>query len=142
MTQKTSRRTAIAGLAFLFLLSESGAAAEAPPIVKKPLPPILNVTTDQLPRDARVDVQIRLGVIAPGGATIWHTHPSPTFNYVQSGTGIWEYRGHGPQTRGPGQAIEEPANAIVRIVNRGTTPLLLVIFQVSKPNAPLLVPSS
>ena len=133
-------RLAIVVLAVLGI-ADIGAAATAPALVKKPLPPILNVTTDQLPKTPVADVQIRPGVVAPGGATIWHTHPSPTFNYVQSGTGTWEYVGRRPETRGPGQAIVERARAVVRIVNRGLTPLVLVIFQVSKPNEPLLIPA-
>lgn len=110
-------------------------------IVKKPLPPILAVTTAELPKTPTAAVQIRKGVVDPLGSTIWHTHPSPTFNYVVSGTGTWEFRGQPSQTRTNGQAIEESAGVVTRVVNHGTTPLELVIFQVSKPGDPVLVPA-
>lgn len=110
-------------------------------IVKKPLPPILAVTTGELPKTPTAAVQIRKGVVEPGGSTIWHTHPSPTFNYVVSGTGTWEFRDQPSQTRTNGQAIEESAGVVTRVVNHGTMPLELVIFQVSKPGDPVLVPA-
>lgn len=116
-------------------------AASAAP-VSKPLPPVLDVTTNALPKTPTAAVEIRKGTIAPGGTTIWHTHPSPTYNYVESGTGTWEFRGASSETRSAGQAIEERAGITTRVVNYGRTPLQLVIFQVSKPGAPLLVPSS
>jgi quercetin dioxygenase-like cupin family protein/ketosteroid isomerase-like protein len=110
-------------------------------VVSAPLPAILDVTTGDLPQTSPVAVEIRKGEVAPGGATIWHTHPSPPFVYVESGIGTWEYKdGRPPETRGPGQAIEEPANVVMRITNGGGSPLKLVIFQVSKPGDPVLVP--
>lgn len=106
-----------------------------------PLPAVLDVTTGDLPKTSPVAVEIRRGAVAPGGATIWHTHPSPPFVYVESGTGTWEYKdGRPSETRSAGQAIEEPANVVTRITNGGSTPLDLVIFQVSKPGDPVLVP--
>lgn len=111
------------------------------PPVSKPLPPVLDVTTNELPKTANAAVEVRKGTIVPDGTTIWHTHPSPTFNYVESGSGTWEFRGKPSQVRSAGEAIMEPAGVITRVVNHGTTPLNLVIFQVSKPGAPLLVPA-
>ena len=128
----------------LFRIALVVAAASLMPgatIVKKPLPPILAVTTAELPKTPAADVQIRKGVVDPGGSTIWHTHPSPTFNYVVSGDGTWEFRGQPSQTRTAGQAIEESAGVVTRVVNRGATPLELVIFQVSKPGDSVLVPA-
>ena len=78
--------------------------------VSKPLPPVLDVTTRDLPKTATAAVEVRRGTIAPGGDTIWHTHPSPTFNYVASGTGTWEFKNQPSQTRSAGQAIEEPGS--------------------------------
>ncbi|MGC1761121.1 MAG: hypothetical protein WA742_17375, partial [Candidatus Cybelea sp.] len=50
--------------------------------------------------------------------------------------------GRAPQTRGAGGAVEEPANTVTRIVNAGSSALDLIIFQVSKPGAPVLIPLS
>ena len=113
-----------------------------PAAVATPQPGILDVVTGDLPNTSPVAVEIRKGRLAPGAATIWHTHLTPIFVYVESGTGMWEYKtGRAPQTRSAGEAIEEPANAITRIVNSGNSTLDLIIFQVSKPGAPVLVPA-
>jgi quercetin dioxygenase-like cupin family protein len=114
----------------------------APTPVTTPQPGILDVTTADLPKVVPVAVEIRKGQLAPGGATIWHTHPSPIFVYVERGTGAWEYRdGRLAETRVAGQAIEEPAKVVTRIVNTGASRLDLVIFQVSKPGDPVLLPA-
>jgi quercetin dioxygenase-like cupin family protein len=100
-------------------------------------PAVLNVTTDAMPKTPNADVWVLALTIPPGSASIWHTHPTPPFVYVESGTGTWEYRGGRPQdVRHAGQAIMEPANVVMRIANNGTTPLSLVIFQVTKPGEP------
>ncbi len=114
----------------------------SPGVATTPVPAVLDVTTGDLPKAATVAVEIRKGAIAPGASTIWHTHPTPPFVYVESGTGRWEYKnGRAPDVRSDGQGIEEPANVVTRIVNTGSTPLTLVIFQVSRPGDPVLVPA-
>ena len=96
--------------------------------------PILNVVTSDLPKTPTADVRVIAVTFAPGGATHWHTHPTPLFVYVQSGTGIWEFRGgRRSEAHHAGEAVMEPVNVVTRIVNRGTTPLNLVVFQASRP---------
>jgi len=48
--------------------------------------------------------------------------------------GTWEYKG-GRQIdiRNATQAIMEPANVVLRVANRGRTPLSIVIFQATSP---------
>jgi quercetin dioxygenase-like cupin family protein len=124
----------------LAVLALAGGAT--PAVLTKPVPPVLDVTTGDLPQISPAAVEIRKGALAPGGTTIWHTHPSPPFVYIEGGSGTWEFKdGRPPETRSAGQAIEEPANVVTRIVNSGRAPLELVIFQVSKPGAPVLVPA-
>ncbi|MFY9720150.1 MAG: cupin domain-containing protein [Candidatus Cybelea sp.] len=141
-----SRLQGVAAIAGLIVVASSLAVwakgTPSPAAVTTPQPGILDVTTGDLPKTSPVAVEIRKGTLAPSEATIWHTHPSPIFVYVENGTGSWEYRGGRPaETRTAGQAIEEPANAVTRIVNSGTSRLDLVIFQVSQPGAPVLVPA-
>jgi quercetin dioxygenase-like cupin family protein len=113
-----------------------------PKVLSGPARSVLTVTTNALPTTSTAQVQIRSGVLAPGSSTAWHTHPSPPFVYVVSGTGTWEYRdGRGAQIRRSGEAIMEPANVTTRVVNRAPTPLSFVIFQVSKPGEPVIVPA-
>lgn len=124
------------------LIAGQAEAAPSPAAVATPQTGILDVTTGDLPETSPVAVEVRKGTIAPGAATIWHTHPSPLFVYVEHGSGSWEYKNGRPaDTRSAGQAIEEPSNVVTRIVNTGTTRLDLIIFQVSKPGTPVLVPS-
>jgi quercetin dioxygenase-like cupin family protein len=113
-----------------------------PKVLSGPARSVLTVTTDALPATPTAQVQIRSGSLAPGSSTTWHTHPTPPFVYVVSGTGTWEYRGgRGAQVRTAGEAIMEPANVTTRVVNRASTPLRFVIFQVSKPGEPVIVPA-
>lgn len=136
-------RLALALAAAVVLLPAVGRTqgAQSKNIVRKPLPAVLDVTTGDLPKTPTAAVEIRKGAVAAGGTTIWHTHPSPSFVYVESGAGTWEFRGQPPQVRTAGQAIEELPNVVTRIVNHGATPLNLVIFQVSKPGQPVLTPA-
>jgi quercetin dioxygenase-like cupin family protein len=120
----------------------SAEAASSPAVVATPQPGILDVTTGDLPKTSLVAVEVRKGTIAPGAATIWHTHPSPLFVYIENGSGSWEYKnGRSADIRSAGQAIEEPPNVVTRIVNTGSSRLDLIIFQVSKPGDPVLVPA-
>lgn len=129
----------VAAVLWIAARAQSGSL---PPVVATPQPGILDVVTGDLPKTPVAAVEIRKGKLAVGAATIWHTHPTPIFVYVESGTGTWEYKaGRAPQTFGAGQAVEEPANVVTRIVNSGSSALDLVIFQVSKPGAPVLIPA-
>jgi hypothetical protein len=114
-----------------------------PAAVATPQPGILDVVTGDRRTRRPLPSKSAKADSHPGAATIWHTHPTPIFVYVESGIGRWEYKtGRASETRGAGGAIEEPANAVTRIVNSGTSALDLIIFQVSKPGAPVLIPLS
>lgn len=127
----------LAGIAILVAIRVDGNTPSN--TLTKALKAVLNVRTSELPHTPTAEVQVRAGSLAPGHATFWHTHPSPPFVYVESGTGRWEYKGgRSPETRHAGQAIMEPVNVPMRLVNVGTTPLRLVIFQVSKPGDPVI----
>jgi quercetin dioxygenase-like cupin family protein len=132
--KKAGAAVALISIALLTAVRADGAAPS--PAVTAP-PPVLNVTTDAMPKTPNADVWVLAATIAPGSASIWHTHPTPPFVYVASGTGTWEYRGgRARDVRHAGQAIMEPANVVMRIANHGTTTLNLVIFQVTKPGEP------
>lgn len=129
----------LAGIVISIAIRADGSAPAK--VLTKPLPPVLNVTTGELPKTPTAAVQMRAGVLAPETSTFWHTHPSPPFIYVESGTGIWEYKGRPSETRRAGQAIMEPANVVMRVVNPGSSPLRLIIFQASKPGDPVILPA-
>jgi quercetin dioxygenase-like cupin family protein len=81
------------------------------------------------------DVYVVQNTIAPGGDTGWHSHPGPSIVSVVSGTAT-EYHSDDPTTPLVYVAgtcfVDAPADGdhahIVR--NEGTTPLVLVAFQV------------
>ncbi|MGQ0570688.1 MAG: cupin domain-containing protein [Armatimonadota bacterium] len=75
--------------------------------------------------------------IAPGGETGRHMHPNPTFVYVLEGTLTVDFDGHGQRAYTPGQSYLEAINHWHNGLNRGATPLkLLVVFagEEGKPN--------
>jgi quercetin dioxygenase-like cupin family protein len=135
------KRFAVVLLAGVVLLTTIGAdGAGSTKAVTAPTP-VLNVITDALPKSPSAEAYVLAVTIPPGGATVWHTHPTPLFVYVQSGTGTWEYRGGRPsETRHAGQAIMEPPNLVGRIANHGTTAVFIVAFQVTKPGEPRIHP--
>jgi len=52
-----------------------------------PPKPALDVVTGDLPKTSTANVFVLAVTLAPGDATFWHTHPTPTFMYVVNGTG-------------------------------------------------------
>lgn len=119
----------------------AGSAANAAGVRTQPLPAVLDIRSVRIAADATTHVEIRRGTLAPGAVTIWHIHDTPPFVYVVSGTGTWECKGRAAVTRHAGQAIMEPAGIPMRVVNRGTAPLELVIFQALNPGQPALRPA-
>jgi quercetin dioxygenase-like cupin family protein len=116
--------------ALLALVAVLGAGAPTP--VATAAPPVLDVVTADIPKAPTVAARVITATIAPGESTFWHTHPTPPFVYVESGSATWEYRGRPSVLRHAGQAIMEPANVVMRITNHGTVPVKLVLFQVSR----------
>jgi quercetin dioxygenase-like cupin family protein len=141
MTKPLRYVTGISLVAAAVLPSLRAGAGSDALTVAAPATVVLNVTTGALPKTPTAAVQVRSAALAPGSATPWHTHPSPPFVYVVSGSGTWEYRGAASQAKHAGEAIVEPVNLPMRVVNRGSVPLRLVIFQVSQPGAPTIVPA-
>ncbi len=138
--QKTTALAVLSGIALLTMIHADAAGSSK--VVTTAAQPVLNVITSALPKTPSADVRVLTATLAPGYSTFWHTHPSPPFIYVESGTATWEYKGgRSPDTRHAGQAIMEPANVIMRIANRGTTSVSVVIFQVSKPGEPRILPA-
>jgi quercetin dioxygenase-like cupin family protein len=125
------------GIAALTTIRADGAGS--PKVVQAPAP-VLNVMTDALPRTPNANVWVLATTFGPGDASLWHTHPTPSFVYVQSGTATWEYRGRPADTRHAGQAYMEPANVVTRLANHSATTLSIVIFQVTQPGQPRIIP--
>ena len=77
--------------------------------------------------------------IEPGVVGNWHTYPNHSVVYVIEGTLTLEFRGGESKVYKAGDGFVEPVNTVLRGVNKGQTPVKLVIFQVSPPDVPSAV---
>lgn len=78
---------------------------------------------DVPPIIGNVVVSIREATFSPGGATLWHYHPGPTYAVVKSGT-FTEDRGCGNiDTYSAGQAFFDAPGEIVQGRNEGSDPV-------------------
>ena len=74
-------------------------------------------------------------VIARGGG--WHKHSAPVYVYLSEGLATLELEDGKLDHFQAGEAVIEPANTVMRTVNRSATePAVFVIFQVSDPEQP------
>ena len=81
-------------------------------------------------------MRVRTSTIQPGATGQWHTHPTPPIVYVVEGTLSVDRRDGETVHTQAGQAVIEPINTVIRATNKGTTPVKVVIFQVSPPEVP------
>ncbi|HVY18935.1 MAG TPA: cupin domain-containing protein [Bauldia sp.] len=71
---------------------------------------------------------IRL-TVEPGGRTLLHHHPVPTYVYVLEGEFELHY-GDTVKTFKAGEALVEPLNKPTQVFNRGTVPLKMLVVQI------------
>lgn len=116
--------------------------AAMPAAAQEPARPNLlhRQTVTGMPRGEQQEVQVLTATIAPGQATVFHTHRHPVTVYMLDGAFTLEMEGHAPVTVGAGQSMVEPPNVRMTGYNRGAEPVRLVIFYVSEPGAPFLDP--
>lgn len=112
------------------------------PDVTGPAPTVTNIVRAKLsepfdvPSTPTSDVMMQTVVIEPGGTVGWHSHASPTFVAVKSGT-VTFYRasasGCTSQNYTAGQAYVEPVNQAHMGRNEGTTPVELYATYLAVP---------
>ena len=94
-----------------------------------------------MPRGERQEVQVLTASIAPGQATVFHTHRFPVTVYMLEGAFTLEMEGREPVTVRAGQSLVEPPNVRMTGRNRSATETIrLVIFYVGDPGTPFLDP--
>ena len=92
-----------------------------------------------IPNVPKHEIRVLTATVAPGDASVWHTHAASPVVYVISGTMRLEMQGRPAATLGKGQALVEPTGVVMRAVNPSDRePLVLVIFQASDPARPFL----
>lgn len=100
---------------------------------------VLRETVAGMPRGDRQEVQVLTATIAPGQATVFHTHRFPVTVYMLEGAFTLEMEGREPVTVRAGQSLVEPPGVKMTGYNRSATETIrLVIFYVGDPGTPFL----
>ncbi len=107
------------------------ASANAQQIVKELLP--------TPPKGDKLEARLVKAAIDPGVTGNWHSYPNHSVVYVIDGTLTLEFRTGESKVYKAGDGFIEPINTVLRGVNKGETPVELVIFQVSPPDVPSAV---
>ena len=83
----------------------------------------------EYPKTGKAEIVSVIGELEPGGRTSLHQHPVPVFVYVLEGTITVEAQGGQPRDYKAGQAYIEDVNHWHQAMNKGGTPVkLLIIF--------------
>jgi quercetin dioxygenase-like cupin family protein len=101
---------------------------------------VLEQATDTIPRLPRHKVRIVTATLPAGLTGGWHKHPAPVYVYLSEGVAALELDDGTLHHFQAGEAIIEPADTVMRTVNRSATePAVFVTFQVSDPDQPFSV---
>lgn len=131
------RHMAGLGAALVAAMSISGAAAQEP--ARPNL--LLREVVQGMPRGERQEVQVLTATIAPGQATVFHTHRFPVTVYVLEGVFTLEMEGREVITVPAGSALVEPPHVRMTGYNRsGREALRVLIVYVAEPGTPFLDP--
>jgi len=77
--------------------------------------------------------------IPPGASTGWHEHPFPCYAYILSGTLHVELKGKPDHVLLPGEALVEVVNTPHNGINKGTEPVVLVMFATGEVGKPISI---
>ena len=102
---------------------------------------VLEKTVTGLPTDAVQDVRVLTATIKPGEKSVRHTHQYPVTVYVLEGEFTLVVKGQAPVVAKAGEAlIEQPGVEVYATNASASGDTKVVIFYVSKPKTPFLVP--
>ncbi len=91
------------------------------------------------PKGDKLEARLVKATIEPGVVGNWHTYANHSVVYVIEGTLTLEFRTGDSKVYKAGDGFVEPIDTVLRGVNKGETPVKLVIFQVSPPDIPIAV---
>jgi quercetin dioxygenase-like cupin family protein len=119
-----------------------GAATAASRPYTSPPKTVLDVKTADIPRETPLEGTVLVATIAPGDASLWHTHDAPVFAYTESGSYVVDFGDRRPSINVPaGKAIMEPIHTVIRARNPSqTVTAKIVVFQIRSPSTPFLRP--
>ena len=102
---------------------------------------LLREVVQGMPRGERQEVQVLTATIAPGQATVFHTHRFPVTVYVLEGAFTLEMEGREAVTVPAGGAMVEPPHVRMTGRNRsGAEAARVLIVYVAEPGTPFLDP--
>ncbi len=88
--------------------------------------------------DGDLEARVVHATIEPRTIAAWHTHPTPVYLYIAKGTLTMEVEGQERRQVATGEAIAEPLNSPMRVINEGSEPVEIIVFQISPPKAEFL----
>ncbi|MGQ7794061.1 cupin domain-containing protein [Faunimonas sp. B44] len=88
--------------------------------------------------DGQLEARVVRATIEPRTIAAWHTHPTPVYLYIATGTLTMEVEGQERRKVPAGQAIAEPLNSPMRVINEGDEPVEVIVFQISPPKSEFL----
>ena len=112
---------------------------QAPATLQGAQPPkfVLEQKTDTIAKVPRHEVRIVTAILPAGVTGGWHKHSAPVYVYLSAGVATLELEDGKLDHFQAGEAVVEPANTVMRTVNRSATmPAVFVTFQVSDPDPP------
>lgn len=129
----------VMSIATLAVLARPAAAQEQLAQIDKPASQLNQILAHkaELPAGAN-EVRVVTATIDPKTAAGWHTHPSPVYVFVQEGALTMEVEGKEPREIKAGEAVAEPLDARMRVINKSEHPAKMVVFQVSPPQKAFL----
>lgn len=111
--------------------------ASAAPQGAQPPKFVLEQVTDTIAKVPQHEVRIVTATLPAGVTGGWHKHSAPVYVYLSEGLATLELEDGKLDHFQAGEAVIEPANTVMRTVNRSATePAVFVTFQVSDPEQP------
>ncbi len=88
--------------------------------------------------EGELEARVVRAMIEPRTIAAWHTHPTPVYLYIATGTLTMEVEGQERRQVAAGEAIAEPLNSPMRVINEGDEAVEIIVFQISPPKSEFL----
>lgn len=85
-----------------------------------------------------LEARVVRATIEPRTTAAWHTHPTPVYLYIAKGTLTMEVEGQERRQIAAGEAVAEPLNSPMRVINEGDETVEIIVFQISPPKEEFL----
>lgn len=103
---------------------------------------LLQETVEGMPTGEQQEIRVLTATFKPGDKTVHHSHPFPVTVHILEGTFTIEMDGHEPVTLSAGESYVEPADTAMIGSNQSDADVKALVFFVSTPGTPFLVPTT